>query len=328
MPIKLIDDKQLWDKFADNSTRGLLFHKWDFLKLLEEYSGYQLLPYGIHKGDELICVFPLFFKKVVGQKVLFSPPPRMGVPFIGPLMHRNYHNLRQDKKEAHINLVAKEIDSEFRRIAPHYFQVYLVPDLLDMRPFINLKYQAVPNFTYTWDLTRALEDIWNSFSRVCKQNICKGLDKNYQLEKCSDHTKLVELLTERYKGKGKTFSFNPLFLEELLHAFPDSCAIYYLCHNDERVSGILITEYKNRIFCWHGLPKPREAGNTYANETLLWKLMEKAKLESFTAFEVCGADTPEICSFRNKLNPQLELCFKLLKKDLIGAVAQKVMMFL
>lgn len=328
MPAKFIDDKRLWDKFVDNSTRGLLFHKWDFLKLLEKYSTYQLLPYGIYKGHELICIFPLYSKKVFGQKVLFSPPPRLGVPFLGPVMDGNYDRLKQNKKEAYMDVVAREIDSEISRISPHFFQIYLLPDLLDIRSFINLKYQAVPNFTYTWNLARPLEDIWNSFSRVCKQNISKGLERNYQLEKSSDHEILVEFLTERYAGKGKTFSVNSQLIGKVVQAFPDACAVYYLSHNGEKVSGVLTTEYKNRLFCWHGLPKPREADDSYANEVLLWKLMEKAKLEGFTAFEVCGADTPQICSFRNKLNPQLELGFKLCKKDLIGTIGQKAMMFL
>ena len=323
MPVKLIEDKQLWDRFIDKSPRGLVFHRWDFLKLLEKYSTYQLLPYGIYKGEELICVFPLFYKKILGQKVLFCPPPQSGVPYIGPVLHWNYDSFKQDKKESYINLAAREIDSEIRKISPRYLQVCLTPGLIDIRPFINLNYGTIPSFTYIWDLNPPIEDIWNSCSRVCKQNIRKGLNRNYKLERSTDHSKLVESLTGRYVDKGKSFVVNPQFLGEVQQTFPESCSLYYLCDNDEKVSGILTYEQKGYVFGWLGLPKPKETKDTYANEVLLWKLIERAKLEGHTTLEVAGANTLEMCVFRNKLNPQLEICFKLYKKGLVGVVGEK-----
>jgi hypothetical protein len=77
----LIQDQTSWDQFIDNSPHGLLFHKWNFLKTIELHSGYELLPYGINKGESLICVIPLFYKKIMGLKLLFSPPPQTILTF-------------------------------------------------------------------------------------------------------------------------------------------------------------------------------------------------------------------------------------------------------
>lgn len=96
MVIKLIEDKNRWDQFIDNSTYGTLFHKWDFLKIIEKYSGYQLHPYGIYRRDELICVFPIYTKEYMGAKIVASPPSNMAVPYLGFIMsqiapHRHPH---------------------------------------------------------------------------------------------------------------------------------------------------------------------------------------------------------------------------------------------
>lgn len=51
MTVTMINDKDLWDRFVDESPYGLLFHKWDFLHIIEKHTGYQLLPYGVYKGN-------------------------------------------------------------------------------------------------------------------------------------------------------------------------------------------------------------------------------------------------------------------------------------
>ena len=50
MAISIIDDSELWDRTVDQSPYGLLFHKWDFLKIAEKHTGWKLLPYGVYKG--------------------------------------------------------------------------------------------------------------------------------------------------------------------------------------------------------------------------------------------------------------------------------------
>jgi hypothetical protein len=54
MVVELVKDKEPWDNFVDESFYGLLFHKWDYLKIMERHSGYKLLSYGIYKEVFLI----------------------------------------------------------------------------------------------------------------------------------------------------------------------------------------------------------------------------------------------------------------------------------
>jgi hypothetical protein len=106
MVVKLIDDQGLWDKHIEDSVYGTLFHKWDFLKIIEKHSESKLYPYGVFRGEELVCLFPLFVKQFMGLRMIFSPPPGLAVPYLGFVMVSAYDRLKQRRKESYINDVA------------------------------------------------------------------------------------------------------------------------------------------------------------------------------------------------------------------------------
>jgi hypothetical protein len=177
----LIQDQTSWDQFIDNSPHGLLFHKWNFLKTIELHSGYELLPYGINKGESLICVIPLFYKKIMGLKLLFSPPPQTGVPYLGFAMFGEYDRLKQNKKESFLNIVADEIDLEISRIDPHYTHISLVPNFLDIRAFAWNKYNVKAGYTYLLDLSESLDTVWSGFQSELRREIRQARKLNFQV---------------------------------------------------------------------------------------------------------------------------------------------------
>src|SRR5512146_163575 len=101
MSIEIIDDMGLWDGFIEESPQGMLFHRWDFLKIIEKYTHYRLFPYGIYEGRELVSVIPIFYKSTKGIKMAYSPPQGTlaYIPYLGPVMGRTYESLTQHKKE-------------------------------------------------------------------------------------------------------------------------------------------------------------------------------------------------------------------------------------
>ncbi|NLO90181.1 MAG: GNAT family N-acetyltransferase [Clostridia bacterium] len=324
MAINLISDKKVWDQVVDNSPGGLLYHKWDFLKLIEKHSGFKLLSYGIYKGEELICVMPLFFKRIKGVKCLFSPPPQSGVPYLGFVMNATYHTLKQDKKESYINLVAEEVDREIKRISPNYFSASLIPGFVDVRPFKLLNFGINVEYTYMLDLHRPLDDIWKDFTGLCRQNIRKGQGLNCKLKKSKDVSMLTEFLRERYLEHGMNYLVNPGYLEELLKTFPCNMGLYYLHHDDRIIGASLNHEYNDWYLGWIGLTKARDKKYRYVIDAMLWSFIKQAKLQGYTKFEISGANRPNLCRFRTKFNPRLELCMQLYKKDFIGKLAEKI----
>ena len=321
MAINLITDQNRWDKFIDDSSYGLLYHKWGFLKLAEKYTGYEFLPYGIFKGEQLICVFPLFYKKILSVKLLFSPPPQSGIPYLGPVLCKEYDSIKQDKKESMITLVAGDIDAELKRIAPNYFLTIMVPGFLDIRPFQWLDYQVKPSYTYMIDLKPELEEIWKGFTSLCKQCIRKGEDLKCQLVRGDDTISLTDMLTKRYNEQGLNHTIDPAYLKEVLKTYPENLILQSLYDNDELVGATLNQAY-HRYLGWMGLPKPKDKKYNNANEFMIWQLIQQAKSLGFDKFEINGANKQNLCIYRSKFNPQLELYFTLSKKDTLGKLAE------
>ncbi len=122
MVLEFIKDRELWDSFVDASTYGLLFHKWDYITITAQHAGYRLLPpYGIYKGEELVCLAPLYLKSTHGGvKILFSPPPMQAVvpPYQGFVPGKSFDTLKLGKKEEIMDLVAGGISP--RRSMPSH----------------------------------------------------------------------------------------------------------------------------------------------------------------------------------------------------------------
>ena len=125
MAISIIDDRELWDSTVDQSPYGLLFHKWDFLKIAEKHTGWTLLPYGVYKGKRLLSLFPLFYKRDLLIKSVFSPPPLSCIPYLGPTMNAGYDGLKPSTRESDLQAVVDEVTAAIRKLSP---ELRLRPD--------------------------------------------------------------------------------------------------------------------------------------------------------------------------------------------------------
>ncbi|KUO53574.1 MAG: hypothetical protein APF76_12255 [Desulfitibacter sp. BRH_c19] len=323
MVIKLMVDKIQWDQFVDQSPYGLLYHKWDFLKLIEKYTNYKLLPYSIYKGEQLACIFPMFYKKVLGLKFLFSPPPQSGVPYLGYVLSREYDCLKQTAKETILNLLAAEISDEMKKLAPNYFSAFLVPGLMDVRHFKWLNFGVNISYTYKIDLNQELKDIWANFNSNCRQNIRKGEDLKCKVKISEDTSVLTDLLKDRYNEQGMNYLINPDYLKELINTYPDNLGLYCLYDNNKIIGGTLNHKYKWYLG-WIGLVKAKDKKYKYVNEYMIWKFIEEAKELGFSKFEISGANKQKLCQYRSKFNPKLETCLELYKNDIIGKAAEGI----
>jgi hypothetical protein len=161
LALELINDKDLWDGFIEKSPYGLLFHKWDFLRAIEKHTKFKLLPYGIYMGEELICAYPIFYRKYGGLKMVFSPPPGSSIPYLGLVMSPVYDTLKQRRKELYINTVVDEMEREIKGLSPNFVSIDAAPKFVDLRPFKWNGYDVETHFNYVIGLEKPLEgELW------------------------------------------------------------------------------------------------------------------------------------------------------------------------
>lgn len=290
------------------------------MKLIEKHSGYTLLPYGVYMGHELICVFPLFQRRSMGLKMVFSPPPQTAVPYLGPVMTPVYDTLKQRRKESYMATVADEIEEQIKKLAPSYTHFVAVPGLTDVRHFKWNGYSAESLFTYTIDLTRPLDEIWKGFGKDCRERIRDFRKTSFTQKESDDLGTFYRLSQELYGQQGLSLPLlGQPYLEEVMRCFPDNLKMYFLLRGGEIVDIEGVYAYKDRYKLLWGISDEKSRGH---QEYHTWDLIQKAKEQGFREFEIVGANTRRISHYQSKFNPSMSMYFSVQKMNAIGNVAQ------
>jgi hypothetical protein len=321
MSLELIDDKDTWNNFVEVSPYGQLFHRWEFLKIVEKHSGCKLFTYGVYKGKELICIFPLFYRGKNGIKAILSPPAEAGIPFMGFVISPSYPEFRQRKKENYVEIIAKDIIEELKKVTPNQIAFSLPPNFSDVREFVWDGYKAEINFTYVIDMEKPLDELLESFDEECKAEIRSVARQNLILKEMTDIDALYRALKKKYDRQGLSAMLpGQPYLTDLLSAFPDNLKVYALYDSDSVVECLVNFEYKGRLTCWVGAVSPDK--NAPALEYLIWELIKEKKARGFKEMEIQDANLKRLCLLRSKLNPGLEYFFYLHKNDTKGKLAE------
>jgi hypothetical protein len=319
MTVRLIEDSAVWDKFLDETPYGSVFHRWKMLKIVEKYTPYKLLPYGIYRGAELICVFPLYFRAYRGMKLVFSPPPQTLIPYLGLVMGPTYRGLKQKRKEAYLSEVVDEINAEIRKLSPNYVTLQTEPCFDDVRPFLWQHYRVDVSYDYYIDLTKPLDEIWAGFDSTCKKQIKHSEGLGLVMKRSDDVKTFYRIMSDNFKAKGRRSLYHtgdPAYLEEFLDACPENLKMYFLYEGEKVVGAHVIGEYKGKFTLWLG------SATGHCNEYMLWELMKLEKSLGMRIFEIPGADVKRVLPFKSKFNPGLELKFYVNKKDTLGSIAE------
>ncbi len=321
MAISIIDDRELWDRTVDQSPYGLLFHKWDFLKIAEKHTGWKLLPMGIYQGTNLLSLFPLFYKKDLMLKSVFAPPPLSCIPYLGPTMNASYDQVKPNTRETQLQMVVDEVSAEIKKLSPSYTYIQLPPGFRDIRPFQWNGYQEVSHFTYIVDLTRPLDEIWAGFGTKLRWNLKNVAKLPLRVERMTDTKTFYDVVTRRYAEQGMTFPMKGAgYLKDLLDAFPDNIRMYFLYNGEEIASVITVIQYKGRMIHWMG--NARMDSGIAGNDHMVWTLIRMAKEEGCTEFELQGAGDRRLSQYKSKYNPRLEVCYAIHRKDPLGEAAE------
>lgn len=323
MTAEIIDDKGLWDRFIDESPHGLLFHKWDFLKIIEKYTHFRLLPYGIYEGRELVGIIPVFYKNMKGIKMAYSPPQGTlaYIPYMGPVMGCAYSGLIQRKKEDRFALVWGDIRRELKKLSPNFTSIMLVREMDDIRPFVWDGYDVDVLYTYVVDLQRPIGAIWDSLESDFRKAIKKGEQYGLSAKQGTDANILCNIMADRLKERGMTFfqRQSPEYLKELMAAFPDNLLMTFL-HLDGRIIGAkLDCIYKGSYIGWCGGTEINP--DIPANDFFEWETIKEASSLGCKLYENWGGDMRRLNMFKTKLNPTLVPYYHLRKKDALGKLS-------
>lgn len=321
MHISIVSDSQIWDRFIDESPYGTIFHKWDFLRTVEKHTGCKLITLGVYITEELICVIPLFLKKINGIRMVFSPPPQTAIPCLGFVLSPRCDIMKQSKKSLHMYEMGKLFAEEINRLNVNYVSIVLTPMFNDVRPFKWNGFLIDPITVFMIDLQRPPDAILQSFSSSRKETVKKLERYGMKLTESDDLSLFYNSSVERYREQGLKFPVaGEEYLEELHSLYPEEIKMYYVHGSEDSMLGsMLTTEYK-RMTMWMGSVKPNI--HVPVNEFIYWELIKEGKAKGFDLLELGGAEVPSIAAFKAQFNPSIRVKYRLVKKDFIGKIAE------
>ncbi|MDG5761821.1 GNAT family N-acetyltransferase [Natronococcus sp. A-GB1] len=304
-------DGDEWNELLDRMTAASVFHRSSVLNVLADHSAGTVHRLVGYKGREPIGVFPVFELAKAGVTAAFSPPPRLGVPFQGPVLF-DQNGLKQRKRERRnrrfIDACLEWIDDAF---APRYVRVCTTPGYEDVRPFEWASYTATPRYTYTIDLTPDPDAIKRSFSRTPRKNI-ESNDADLEITNGSaEEIRFIhDQIRSRYETQGKRYTVPLEFLLDLREATPPRTVRTYVGRiDDEPTAGLITLEDENTVYFSEGGGKPD--ADVSCNDHLHWRVIRDAKARRLSRYDLQGANVPRICEYKAKFNPRLRSYYEL-----------------
>ena len=308
--IKIANEKE-WNKPAENGQRGTVFHTWKWLKIIEKYTKSEFYPIIGLKGTTTIGIYPLFYQKKFLFKSVFSPPPKVAVPYLGPVIV-DYNKLKQDKKESIFIEFQKKVDEFIEsELKPHYTLISSPPNLPDSRPFKWTGYRVEPKYNYVIDLSKGVDDVWKKFERNLRQNINRAVRRGIYVEGGSKEELewIYDAIAMRYVEQGRVVSISKRYLLDLYNSFyPQNMKIFVAKHDGDFVGGVVDIYYGSNVVSWLGNIKAN-VGGVSPNDLLQWESIKYAIEHGLKYYEEMGANTERLCHYKSKYNPDLSICF-------------------
>ena len=326
--IKIANDSESkeWDKLVDSSPHGAIFHTWKWLKIMEKHSGSKLYPVIGLKGTTQIGVYPLFYQKKLSVKTVFSPPPQLAIPYLGPALV-NYDKLKQDKKESiFIELQRQVNDFISSELKPNYVSISSPSGLLDARPFLWTDYQVEPLYNYLIDLSQGSDYVWKGFKKRLRQNINRAKTRGISLREGfkEDLELMYDSLFDRYKEQSKTLPISKRYLLDIYSSFhPGNMRIFVAEYQREIVGEMVDMYYGSKVVSWLGSAKANVEGIS-PNELIQWEAIKWACEHEFKHYEEIGGNTPRLCHYKSKFNPTLSVYFLARKYSTSTKLLEKV----
>ena len=302
-------DSELWNRIIDKSPHGSIFHRWEWLEIAEKYSKTRLYPLIAYKGTTPVGAFPVFVKKVGPFRVVFSPPPRLAMPFLGPVIV-DYDNLKQNKKETMYHGLVKGFVDFLKDIGAMYVNITSPPGLLDARQFIWSGFDAKPVYNYFFDISKGKDYLWRRLKKARRKNITKtGKVFEFRTGDKSDFNFVINGVFARAEEQNIQLRLSREYLNTLYRRLNGNIEVNVVSYNGENIGGLINLTHNTYIYSWLGNFKRHIKGYS-PNDLLLWKSIERSTEMGYTRFFEIGANTERLVRFKSGFNPELVLNFE------------------
>jgi CelD/BcsL family acetyltransferase involved in cellulose biosynthesis len=308
--LNLSSDGEEWDLFQSRAFGATPFHRAAWLRAAERASHFRLRAIVVREGGGWVATVPLYESRRGPVRLTWSPPPNLGLPFLGPTMFVPSASRASHREGLWRQLVSLLLERVDRDWAPHVTRLILGPDFQDIRPFIWSGFQSVPKYRYVIDLGPPPTTLLGSFQQEARKWIRRAEGRIVFREGgIAEALSIVEGTARRYREQGRMYGVTPPFMNDLFDSVTAGSLRSFVVEREGTFVTGLIGVVEEGIFrVWQGGHRP-QGDEPGASEWLMWSAMLWARERGRTTFEILGANTPQLVRFKLKFNPELRLHF-------------------
>lgn len=301
-----------WDEHVERSTGGTPFHYYSVLETIADYADATLHTPIAYKGQEPVGVYPLFERSKGPVSVVFSPPPNLNIPYLGPLL-LNTEGLKRRRQDVRNHRLVEAYEEWIENeISPRFTNIRTSVGYGDVRPFAWSGYRTVPRFTYEIDLRVDSDELLERFSSGARSNVQSEYDVEYTIEQGNpdDIDRIVTQVRERHEDQGESFPLPSALVQDLYERLDAGAVRPYVCRIDGSfVGGIVCIENEHTIYGWFGGAKTDT--DLPANDLLDWYICQDAIERGLERYDLVGANHERIYPYKAKFSPTLRTYYSL-----------------
>ncbi len=287
-----------------------VFHTPEALAVLDAHAEGELHLLGARKGEQPLALVPAFVRRSSIGSAVFSPPPGMGVPQLGPLLmptspkRRKREKLNREFADA---VVDQLVESGSRTL----FRMECHAGYDDPRPYLWSDFDVKNAFTYVLDIDDDTDAILSSFSKSLRREVrdATELPVEIGLEGVDGARAVYEDTRTRYEEQGESFPLEWAYVRDLVEALDERTRVYVARDPDvEFLSGITVLYSNDLAYFWQGGARATYEG-TSVNGALHWRIIEDIatdpELAGIRKYDLMGANTERLCRYKAKFSADL-----------------------
>lgn len=308
-----------WEELLPSSGFEV-FHTPEALSVLDMHTSGDLTLLGGFKGDEPVALLPAFVRQGPVGRAVLSPPPRMGVPRLGPVVTPN--SPKQSKREAvtrrFVDGVIDELDAGG---VLSIVRMRCGLGFNDPRPFHWNDFSVEPAFTYVLDVDgHEMDTLLQSFSYSLRQDFKHGEESELtvSVESADGAEPVVDQVIERYEEQEQSAPLDATFALELVDSLGDRARVYVARDPDGRYLGGIIALISNdAVYYWQGgvgasYEEVLEDGSTRSfsvngllHRSILEDILTDPDLDTVNTYDLVGANTRRLSQYKSQFGGTL-----------------------
>lgn len=303
-----------WERTLPDSGREV-FHAMPALEVLERHSQCDLRLYAGFNGDRPVGLLPIFVRDgPLMTRGVFSPPPGMNVPHLGPVLMvaSPKQSTLEKRNREFVKAVLEDVGID-RWTLPY---LSCTPQYDDPRPFEWMGLDKEARFTYHLEVDDAEPDeLLSSFSQSRRREIrdAQETDVRIELGDEADARAVYRATEDRFAEEGEWFPTEWEYVADMLATLGERSRVYVARSPEDEFLGGIVALYSNdAAYFWLGGTR-----TTYddvpVNSLLHWRIIrdivEDPPVDSVWRYDMVGAGRHRLSRYKSKFGPELRSYF-------------------